>query len=148
MTNSTKNRAQGGCLCGLIKYEVTKIEKRMGHCHCSMCRKFHGAAFATFGEAKVENFQWLKGQCHLKSFVAANGTIRKFCESCGSSLIFVPSNDTGELIEFSLGSLDSAIELKPDAHIYTQYKADWFDISDELPQYSEGRDSTLIDVSQ
>ena len=43
---------KGLCLCGSIKYAVDKIEPKMGHCHCSMCRKFHGAAFATFGEAK------------------------------------------------------------------------------------------------
>ncbi|MFT6270599.1 MAG: hypothetical protein ACJAVV_003438 [Alphaproteobacteria bacterium] len=41
---------KGSCLCGLIKYEVKAIETRMAHCQCAMCRKFHGAAFATQGE--------------------------------------------------------------------------------------------------
>ena len=106
-----------------------------------MCRKFHGAAFATLGEAKTENFQWIAGENYLKSYVAPNGTTRKFCENCGSSLIFVPSNDTGELVEFSLGTLDADIELRPDAHIYTDFQATWFEISDNLPKYAEGRDS-------
>ena len=141
MTDTIDEKKKGQCLCGLIKYEVSKIEERMGHCHCSMCRKFHGAAFATLGEAKAHNFKWISGENHLKSYVAPNGTIRKFCENCGSSLIFVPSNDTGELVEFSLGTLDSDIDLKPDAHIYTAFGAKWFEISDDLPRYSEGRDS-------
>ncbi len=38
----------------------------MAHCHCSMCRKFHGAAFSTYGEAKIENFKWLQGEGFLK----------------------------------------------------------------------------------
>ena len=141
MSESDDHKVQGGCLCGLIRYEVASIGSRMGHCHCSMCRKFHGAAFATLGEAKVEDFRWLSGEQHLRSFVAPNGTTRKFCEHCGSSLIFAPANDTGELVEFSLGTLDSDIELRPDAHIFTRFGASWYEIADNLPRYVEGRDS-------
>jgi len=130
----------GSCLCGQIKYKVSHIEARMGHCHCHMCQKFHGSAFATFGEAKVENFNWITGKELIKSYFADNGTERKFCSNCGSSLIFVPSNDTCELIEFSLGTLDSDIDLKPDVHIFTESKACWFEITDKLPQYLKYRD--------
>lgn len=132
---------KGQCLCGSIKYVVDKIEPKMGHCHCSMCRKFHGAAFATFGEAKTENFHWVEGQELLTTYIASNGTKRKFCGNCGSSLIFAPSNDPGEVVEFSLGTLDSEIEISPDVHIFTAHKASWYEITDGLPQYSEGRDS-------
>ena len=141
MNDSTENKYQGQCLCGSIKYEVAKIEEQMGHCHCSMCRKFHGAAFATFGEAKSENFRWVTGENFLKSYIATNGTTRKFCENCGSSLIFMPANDDGKLVEFSLGTLDTDIELKPDAHIFTKFGANWYEASDDLPKFSEGRDS-------
>ena len=141
MTDLIENKYQGQCLCGSIKYEVTKIEEQMGHCHCSMCRKFHGAAFATFGEAKSENFRWVTGKNFLKSYIATNGTTRKFCENCGSSLIFMPANDDGKLVEFSLGTLDTDIELKPDAHIFTKFGANWYEASDDLPKFSEGRDS-------
>jgi hypothetical protein len=130
---------KGQCLCGSIKYAVDQIEPQMGHCHCSMCRKFHGAAFATYAEAKSDNFHWLEGKEFLKSYLAPNGTNRKFCHNCGSSLIFVPSNDTGDFIEFALATLDSEIELKPDAHIFTAYGANWHEITDDLPQFTEGR---------
>ncbi len=145
MANPT-HTLEGQCLCGLIKYEVSKIEERMGHCHCSMCRKFHGAAFATLGEAKAENFRWVTGENYLKSFVAPNGTTRKFCEQCGSSLIFVAANDTGESVEFSLGTLDTDTLVKPDAHIYTSFGASWYEIRDDLPKYASGRDSEVTDT--
>lgn len=35
-----------GCLCGAIRYEVDVPLTDVGNCHCSMCRRFHGAAFA------------------------------------------------------------------------------------------------------
>lgn len=132
----------GQCLCGEIRYEVDVIEPRMGHCHCSMCRKFHGAAFATLGEARAEHFRWTQGESLLSGYQAPNGTVRQFCRICGSSLTFAPSNDTGELVEFALGTLDSDIDRRPDAHIFVASKANWVEIEDELPCFVGGRDST------
>ena len=139
MKNMNRTPYKGQCLCGSIKYEVTKLEKHMAHCHCSMCRKFHGSAFSTYGEAKTKNFKWVQGESNLKSYIASNGTERKFCKNCGSSLVFIPSNDSGEFVEFSLGTLDSEIEVKPDAHVFVESGAKWYTITDDLPKYKEGR---------
>lgn len=133
------NSKQGSCLCGKVRYQVMDISPQMGHCHCQMCRKFHGAAFSTFGEVSVENFEWLQGESLIKSYQAGNGTVRKFCNECGSSLVFIPSSDPGEVIEFTLGTLDSDIEQTPDAHIFIANKANWFQPSDDLPQYEQTR---------
>ena len=38
----------GGCLCGDAAFEIDGPVDMMIHCHCSMCRKFHGSAFATY----------------------------------------------------------------------------------------------------
>ena len=131
----------GSCLCGSIRYEVTRMETRMGHCHCTMCRKFHGSAFATLGEARTEHFKWVSGREYLKSYRAENGTTRQFCSNCGSSLTFAASNDSGDLVEFALGTLDSPLDLRPDAHLYVGFKSNWYDINDNLPKYPDGRDS-------
>jgi hypothetical protein len=130
---------RGSCLCGAIQYEVDIIEPRMAHCHCTMCRKFHGAAFASFAEAKADNFRWLQGEEQLLAYTGNNNSIRRFCKTCGSSMTFQPSFDNGGLIEFTLGTLDSDINDKPDAHIFLNYKANWYDAHDELPKYAEGR---------
>lgn len=129
----------GQCLCGSIKYSVDQLEPKMGNCHCTMCRKFHGAAYATYGEAKAENFHWLQGEENLQEYTAENGTIRKFCKNCGSSLIFQVANDTGKLVEFSLGTLDSDINQTPDVHIFTANKANWLELEDKLPKFEGDR---------
>ncbi len=113
----------------------------MGHCHCSMCRKFHGAAFATFGEAKSENFHWIEGENYLQAYKAENGTIRKFCKQCGSSMIFEVANDIGEMVEFALGTLDSDLDRQPDTHIFVSSKANWSVVNDGLSQFEGDRDS-------
>lgn len=135
----TKASYSGSCLCGAIAFEVDALGEKMGHCHCTMCRKFHGAAFTTFGEAKAADFRWLKGESCLKGFKAENGTERQFCEHCGASLIFKSADSDGKMIEFALGALDTPIDKKPDVHIYTAYKADWYTIADDLPQHRDGR---------
>ncbi len=131
---------KGSCLCGAIQFEASQLSAKMAHCHCSMCRKFHGAAFATFGETTSDNFRWLTGAEHLKSYVAPNGTTRQFCSECGSSLIFKPSGEDNGLVEFALGALDDPINERPDAHIFTAYKASWMELTDDLPKFKEGRD--------
>ncbi len=130
----------GSCLCGTIRYQVTQIASKMAHCHCSMCRKFHGAAFSTFCEAKKEDFQWLTGEDKLRSYIAPNGTCRQFCNDCGSSMTFASSDATGELIEFATATLDCDLPANPDAHIYTESQVDWFDPNDGLPKYKAGRE--------
>ncbi len=141
---TTQPPYHGQCLCGAVQYEVDAFSSRMGHCHCSMCRKFSGAAFATFGAARVEDFRWLKGESELNSYVGVNGTTRRFCQHCGSSMTFSPSNDDGALIEVTLGTLDNPINQQPDAHIFVGSKSSWYPIGDDLPQFENSRDSKQI----
>lgn len=144
MSNGAIPPFRGQCLCGSVKYEVDAIGPRMAHCHCSMCRKFHGAAFATFGEARSEDFRWLEGEALLRDYRADNGTLRRFCSRCGSSLTFAPADDSGELVQFTLGTLLNPPALAPDAHIFVGSKAPWDHICDSLPQYEAGRDSKKL----
>ena len=113
----------------------------MAHCHCTMCRKFHGAAHSTYGEAKPENFRWTRGEDRLVTYAAPNGTTRRFCGTCGSSMTFAPATDTGDAVEFSLGTLDSEVDERPDAHVFMDFKANWSVENDELPQFSGDRNS-------
>ena len=49
----------GSCLCGDIAFAIDGPIETMAHCHCSMCRKFHGSAFATFATTAPEHFRWV-----------------------------------------------------------------------------------------
>ncbi|MGH8286041.1 MAG: GFA family protein, partial [Steroidobacteraceae bacterium] len=43
---------RGSCLCGGVRFEIDGPVGRASHCHCSMCRKAHGAAFGTDGRVE------------------------------------------------------------------------------------------------
>ena len=132
---------KGSCLCHTVQYEVKAIEPLMSHCHCTMCRKFHGAAFATYGEVLKDNFKWTAGEQQLSQFLAPNGTTRQFCKVCGSSLTFSPANNPEGTVEIALGTLDSDIPHQPDAHIFLNFKANWDVVNDDLSKYTAGRSS-------
>lgn len=102
-----------------------------------MCRKFHGAAFATL--VSVTGLTWLLGHKHLQEFTAPNGTIRSFCEVCGSSIGFRGKDTAFADIELAIALFDEHIPVQVDAHIYTNYKANWCTLMDDLFCFSEGR---------
>ena len=135
---------KGSCLCGSIRFEVDAFLPRTGHCHCSMCRKFHGAAYATLAEAKREDFRWTAGEDLLKPYTAANGTTRRFCNNCGASLTFASPLADPDLVEIALACFDDEVPVKPDAHIYVGSGLAWAEPADDLPCYEAGRDSPRL----
>ena len=142
MPASAKTHNCGSCLCGEITFEVSEFEPLVGHCHCNMCQKFHGAAFSTFGEVKLAHLIWLSGQHLLKHYRADNESVRSFCQNCGSSLLFESKyNRQASTIEIALSAFDKLDTVKPDAHIYTQSRAPWCQFTDDLPKFKGYRDS-------
>jgi Glutathione-dependent formaldehyde-activating enzyme len=57
----------GGCLCGAVRYTVTGEIKDVSHCHCSMCRKAHGAAFATYASVSSQSFSGYSSHLVIQS---------------------------------------------------------------------------------
>ena len=138
----TTTHYSGRCLCGAIQFEIEAFESRIAHCHCKMCQRFHGAAFSTFGEVKIEHLHWHSGESLLKHYEAENGTRRSFCQRCGSSLLFrSPYNIEEGTIEVALAALDHAEGLVPDAHIYLESQAPWIEVSDTLKKYPRYREA-------
>ena len=142
MTQSQSYR--GSCLCKAVEFEVDEFLLEAGHCHCSMCRKFHGASFATLASVQKESFHWISGEDELKGFTAENGTVRTFCQHCGSSLFFYTPNASADIIEVALGVFDDDIPLEPDVHIFVDSGANWTALLDDLPKFSAGRSSNRL----
>jgi hypothetical protein len=135
---------QGSCLCTAIRFEVDQFAAQTANCHCSMCRKFHGAAYATISGVRRRDFRWLCGEDSLKAYSASNGTTRRFCRHCGSSLTFHTPKADPDLIEIALACFDGDVPVKPEAHIFVASGANWAYLEDGLPQYEAGRKSRRL----
>lgn len=135
----------GSCLCGLVRFTVDEFLPQVAHCHCSMCRKFHGAAYATIAGVPRSGFRWVEGENALKAYTAENGTTRTFCSNCGSSLMFSSPRAPEEVVEIALGAMDGSVPVEPNAHIFVGSSANWTVLGDELPRYVTGRDSPIVE---
>ena len=49
---------RGSCLCGEVAWEISEPPESITHCHCSRCRKSHGAAFGTYMRSRAETFRF------------------------------------------------------------------------------------------
>jgi hypothetical protein len=124
----------GSCLCGAVTYEVAAPLRFIGNCHCSMCRKSHGATFATWGIVNPENFRWTSGEEFVQAYESSPGRARYFCKRCGSPLASAHSGVVGEIV---VGTVDGDPGARPREHIFVGSKAAWHQITDSLPQHEE-----------
>ena len=122
----------GSCLCGDVAWEVPGPCDFLYHCHCSICRKFHGASFATLAAAPAAGFRFVRGSERLRRYATSPGNERPFCERCGSP---TPSEPTGERVILPAGALDDDPGARPVAHIFAASKAPWHEIADTLPRF-------------
>jgi hypothetical protein len=126
---------RGSCQCGTVRYAITGTFATVGHCHCSMCRKAHGAAFATWGIlGDPQQFRWTAGTESVERYPSSPGRERCFCRKCGSPLA---ATHDGEVSEVVLASLDDDPGVRPSTHIFVGSRAPWHDIADALPQHEE-----------
>lgn len=128
------NSLRGRCLCEAVSYEINGDLGPIFNCHCSKCRRWHGAAFRTRASIDVSQFKWLSGEDNLSTYNSSENVTKYFCRTCGSPLIST-YRDRPSVLGIPLGGLEGDITGKPEAHIFTGSKASWYDVSDQLPQY-------------
>ena len=77
---------KGSCFCGTVRYEVSGPFNSMMNCHCSMCRKHHGTAFATYVSAPIDSFRWVSGEDSILAYKSSEQGVRNSCKVCGSAV--------------------------------------------------------------
>ncbi|MCZ4281219.1 GFA family protein [Kiloniella laminariae] len=136
-TQDDTNRHTGGCLCGNLRYEVKAPLKAVGACHCKQCRRWSGHYWAS-AECPIDKFRITRGADLLSWYVSSDFARRGFCKACGSALFWqADRHETWkDHIAVSAGSLDEPTNLRAEKHIFCQFKGDYYDLSDGLPQES------------
>jgi hypothetical protein len=126
---------EGACLCSAVRYSVDGPFNMMVHCHCSMCRKHHGAAFGTFAAAPLMGFRWLSGADRIATYKSSEQGARSFCSICGSVTPTLAENM--DLAICPAGNLVGDLKIKPQSHWFAGSNAAWYAITDGLPQHDE-----------
>lgn len=126
----------GSCLCGAVSYELGAPPHEMMNCHCSKCRKSHGAAFATFARVDASSFRITAGEEVIERYRSTPKVQRCFCSRCGSPIMFL-FDPIPEMVWVIAGSFDDDPGITPSEHIFVGSKAPWHEIADDLPQHAE-----------
>jgi len=124
----------GHCECARVSYEIDGDINDFSHCHCSQCRRLHGAAFATYAGVARQDFRYVSGEASLKIYASSASHDRVFCAECGSNIMVAIDSEPNEFY-ISMGTVDGNPECPPAYHIYVGSKAPWHEIDDDLPKY-------------
>lgn len=127
---------RGSCLCGNVRYEIRGELNAVTHCHCSQCRKSHGAAFGSYARVDAADFRWISGESDVAAFQSSADVWRTFCRNCGSRLQFLRISRP-QSFSIAVGTLDDDPGVRPLHHIFVDSKAPWFEPADDLPHYAE-----------
>ena len=122
---------KGSCLCGTVHWEIEPPLERLTHCHCSMCRKTHGAAFGTYATVPRERFALTAGADALRRYGSSPALERSFCSVCGSVGPIEETGTQGSLVSVPAGCFDDDPGARPDAHIYMASQAPWHLVGDD-----------------
>ena len=126
-------RVPGACLCGAVRFSIEPPTQFCGHCHCSMCRRNHGAGYVTWLALPRARFVLESGEKELTRYASSDHGTRSFCRRCGSSLFCETTHDP-DRIDIVLANMQGPIDRRPEMHIFFDDRADWVFVDDGLPR--------------
>ena len=129
----TDNSYDGRCLCGAIQFQFKEPLGGSAHCHCSMCRQAHGAAFVTWVVTYAERFEIVAGEDELRWHASSQEAERGFCGRCGSTMFFRSSLCPGE-IHVTKANVESKLTLDPGSHVFWDEHVSWIEADASLPR--------------
>ena len=121
----------GGCLCGGIRFEAARAAW-CAHCHCTLCRRAHGAPLVTWIGVKRPDFRLLAGEALVETFRSSPAAVRRFCRRCGTMLFFEGERWPSE-VHIARALVEGEVPA-PSAHVFWDERVSWRHVDDELPR--------------
>ena len=125
--------AEGGCLCGAVRYRITGTPIALTICHCRSCRMAAGAPTVAWTDVYSSDFEWLSTA--PVEHESSPGVLRGFCGRCGTALSYRRSA-TPDRIDLTTASLDRPQDFAPTKEIWVSHRIAWEATHPALPQYA------------
>jgi hypothetical protein len=121
----------GRCQCGDTSFNVAGEPRDVHYCHCSMCRRAVGNAFATLVWLHREQIAWAGAA--PATYASSKIAVRGFCRRCGTPLFLRYRNSSQ--IALMAGAFDNAAGFRPSHHYGIEARLPWADIGESLPGF-------------
>lgn len=124
----------GGCLCGAVRYVISKPLTDARSCHCSRCRKAFSGAGSAYAKVEAGSFSWVRGADLLVRHSTGKNYGLAFCGRCGSTLVGLYCDAVHGV---ALGSVDGDPGVQIEQHLFVGSRAPWDHIGGDAPQFDE-----------
>lgn len=119
--------ADGGCLCGAVRFTTEGAPKWTSYCHCASCRRHTGAPVAAYAGFERDKVRFTRGA--LARYASSPGVHRGFCSQCGSTLSYEGARWPTEL-HLHVGAFDDPAPYAPRGHAFADERLAWLHLTD------------------
>ena len=126
----TDGEAEGGCLCGEVRYRVTGTPVARTLCHCVSCRRATGGVSVAWAVFAKDDFTLLTGE--VREYSSSPGIYWGFCPTC-SSLVTYRRDTRPDHHDITAATLDDPNAFPPTAEIWVGEKIAWETLDPSLP---------------
>jgi hypothetical protein len=126
---------EGGCACGAVRYRLTSEPLFINCCHCLLCQRQSGSAFALNLIIEADRVEVLTGEPQPVVVETDDGR-SKTTYRCTACQVAVFGQSLRPNLRFvRAGTLDKTSDVVPDTHIYTRSKLPWVVLEASIPAF-------------
>jgi len=127
----SEGSAEGGCLCGALRYRVSGDPLAATLCHCRSCRRASGGVTVAWAVFEKGAFEWLKGE--PAEYSSSSGIHWRHCANCGS-LVGYRRDSRPDDVDITTATLDDPGIFPPTVEIWTGDRIAWEALNPGLPK--------------
>lgn len=124
--------AEGGCLCGAVRYRVSGEPVATTLCHCRSCRRASGGTNVAWAVFDRSAFEWLGEE--PVAYASSPGIEWLHCGACGS-LVGYRRSSRPDHVDVTTGTVDDPDRFPPAAEIWLEHRIAWERLDPERPGY-------------
>jgi hypothetical protein len=130
----------GRCLCGGVRFALTRPPHTAGYCHCTRCQGRTGTGSSADARIDGRTFRLLQGAELVKGWRHPDGGFEKcFCRECGAHLFSRDPDDPAQM-SVRMGAFEGDPGVRPSWRAYVAYAAAWEPLPDDgLERFDEGK---------
>ena len=136
MSSKPPVSAQGGCLCGAIRYRIAGEPLARSLCHCHSCRVASAAPSVAWVTVPAGDYAVVAG--NPSAYRSSPPVVRTFCATCGTQLTY-RHDDSPDTIDVTTVTLDDPEAFAPTFEVWLEDKLGWETLDERLDHYPRTR---------